>query len=141
MGFRERKRKQAPIPGGGDLPVRANTTAWGLMECTRITLFPQGQKPLLPFCLSGERNEVWAGSWEHFLKGCPSRQRRKKPPKMRKTVLSGFMIKYLIFSSVLLIRNLIFSSVFKNKIFIFLSGLQYQYLLIFERFHFSIFLM
>ena len=29
---KERERNQAPILGGGDLPARANTTAWGLME-------------------------------------------------------------------------------------------------------------
>ena len=28
--LKERERNQAPILGGGDLPARANTTAWGL---------------------------------------------------------------------------------------------------------------
>ena len=63
---KERERNQAPILGGGDLPARANTTAWGLMGDTD-TLPCKGQVHNLPLCLSGERKS-FAGCRGFFKK-------------------------------------------------------------------------
>ena len=79
---KERERNQAPILGGGDLPARANTTAWGLMERHGLRYPCKGQVVDLPLCLSGERKKFFAGVQGAFFKKPPCwgavRRRRGK---------------------------------------------------------------
>lgn len=79
---KERERNQAPILGGGDLPARANTTAWGLMERHGLRYPCKGQVVDLPLCLSGERKSFCGVQGAFFKKppaGEPSADGGAKP--------------------------------------------------------------
>lgn len=68
---KERERNQAPILGGGDLPARANTTAWGLMERHGLRYPCKGQVVTCPSALAASV-KVFAGCRGLFSKSRPA---------------------------------------------------------------------